>query len=75
MKIEVEIKDYKIFENHDPDLVWVRTVVYIDGHRNRALERVIHIDDLRSHFDIIWEDMGERIKREYKKLKESTDGS
>jgi len=74
MRIEVEVKKFQFNENYDEDLVMVRTRVFVDGRRERGLEQVLRKDAFRSCFDIIWEDMGRRLKLAYA-IKEPTDGS
>ncbi len=73
MKIEVEVKKF-VFNSHDDlDLVNVRTRVRIDGRRERGLEEVMIRDSFRSNFDVVWDEMGRKLKKAFK-IKDSDDG-
>lgn len=46
----------------DNTVIGVVTRVTLDDKRQYGLERRMREDELRSHFDIIWEEMGIQIK-------------
>jgi len=71
MKIEVEVREDVVCKESDTSCLWIRARVLVNGRRERGLEQAVFKDDLRSYFDIIWEEIGEKIKRAY--VKESKD--
>ena len=48
---------------HDPTVVQIR--VKVDGEEDLSLAHVITVDEMRSNFDILWEYLGDKIKRAY----------
>lgn len=47
----------------DNTIIGVVTRVTLDDERQYGLERKMREDEFRSHFDIIWEEMGIQIKK------------
>lgn len=75
MKIEVEIKKFVFSEKYgDSDNLITSIRVFVDGRRERGLEQVVRKEDFRSHFEIIWDEIGRKLKAAYK-IKEPKDGS
>jgi hypothetical protein len=73
MKITVEVKKFLWNINDDANLLTVQTRVLVDGRRDRSIEQVLLKEDFKSHFDVIWDDIGRRIKLAYK-IKDEKDG-
>lgn len=70
MKITIEIRNHTFYVYKDDHVLAVRVEVLVDGEPNHTLERIVCIDEFRSHFDIIWEEMGTKIKKTFLDLKE-----
>ena len=52
----------------DPPIIRVR--VKVDGEEEYGLQHVMSTDEMRSDFDILWEYIGDKIKRAHKERKE-----
>ncbi len=53
-------------ENHSQMLVGVTTRVILNDEREYGIERKMLEDEFRSNFDIIWEEMGRKVKETIK---------
>lgn len=63
MRIVVETEHESYMVSRGPDGSEAITVkVSIDGHEDLGLTRLLTQAEMRSHFDIIWEFLGNRIK-------------
>ncbi len=58
--VETERESWKIKDFHGPPAILIR--VKVDGQEELSLSRVLTESEMQSHFDILWEYLGDKIK-------------
>ena len=61
--VETEREAYRVGDLQGP--MALRVSVKVDGEEELSLSQALCEAELRSHFDILWEDMGMRIKKAF----------